>query len=132
MFGLWSNLLSNLIFFILHVTGSGSFPSPLSAREERACLEQMKSPDEAVRQAARSRLIEHNLRLVAHIIKKYYSNSNDQDDLISIGTIGLIKAIDSFNQEKGIRLSSYAARCIENAILSQRTFYLSMWLIAPT
>lgn len=118
MFGLWSNLLSNLIFFILHVTGSGSFPSPLSAREERACLEQMKSSDEAVRQAARSRLIEHNLRLVAHIIKKYYSNSNDQDDLISIGTIGLIKAIDSFNQEKGIRLSSYAARCIENVILS--------------
>ena len=62
-------------------------------------------------------LIEHNLRLVAHIIKKYYANSSDQDDLISIGTIGLIKAVDSFDTGKGIRLSSYAARCIENEIL---------------
>ena len=110
-------------FFYPACYGIGFLSQPLSAREERACLEQMKSPDKAVRQAARSRLIEHNLRLVAHIIKKYYSNSNDQDDLISIGTIGLIKAIDSFNQEKGIRLSSYAARCIENEILM---FFRSM------
>ena len=66
---------------------------------------------------ARSKLIEHNLRLVAHIIKKYYSNANDQDDLVSIGTIGLIKAVNTFDTEKGIRLSSYAARCIENEIL---------------
>ena len=68
-------------------------------------------------QNARNTLIEHNLRLVAHIIKKYYANSSDQDDLISIGTIGLIKAVDSFDTGKGIRLSSYAARCIENEIL---------------
>ena len=64
--------------------------------------------------------------------KKYYTQSVDQDDLISIGTIGLIKGISSYKPEKNVRLATYAARCIENAILSQRTFYLSMWLIAPT
>lgn len=105
--------ISNLLFFVLHVTGNGSFPRPLSAQEEREYLERWKNGDTS----ARSKLIEHNLRLVAHIIKKYYSNLNDQDDLISIGTIGLIKAIDSFNSDKGIRLSSYAARCIENEVL---------------
>lgn len=105
--------ISNLLFFVLHVTGNGSFPRPLSAQEEREYLERWKNGDTK----ARSKLIEHNLRLVAHIIKKYYSNLNDQEDLISIGTIGLIKAIDSFNSDKGIRLSSYAARCIENEVL---------------
>jgi len=105
--------LSGLLFFILHVTGSGSFPRPLSAQEEKDCLERFKNGD----LAARNELIEHNLRLVAHIIKKYYSNSNDQDDLISIGTIGLIKAVNTFDSSKGIRLSSYAARCIENEVL---------------
>ena len=110
---LLSNALSNLLFFVLHVTGNGSFPRPLTAQEERDYLEKFRSGD----LNARSKLIEHNLRLVAHIIKKYYSNLNDQDDLISIGTIGLIKAIDSFNADKGIRLSSYAARCIENEVL---------------
>lgn len=123
MFGLLGSIFSDLIFWILHVTGSGSFPNPLSAKEERECLEGMKSSNEAVRQGARNRLIEHNLRLVAHIIKKYYSSANDQDDLISIGTIGLIKAVDSFDYGKGIRLSSYAARCIENEILM---FFRSM------
>ena len=105
--------LSGLLFFILHVTGSGSFPKPLSAQEEKDCLERFKKGD----MAARNELIEHNLRLVAHIIKKYYANSNDQDDLISIGTIGLIKAVNTFDSSKGIRLSSYAARCIENEVL---------------
>ena len=105
--------LSGLIFFVLHVTGSGSFPRPLTAREEQECLERMHQGDNS----AKSRLIEHNLRLVAHIIKKYYSNSADQDDLISIGTIGLIKAVNTFDSTKGIRLSSYAARCIENEVL---------------
>ena len=81
---------------------------------------------------ARNILIEHNLRLVAHIIKKYYTQTDDQDDLISIGTIGLIKGISTFRADKNVRLATYASRCIENAILSQRTFYLSMWLIAPT
>lgn len=110
------NILQNLIFFVLHVTGSGSFPRPLTAQEERECLEKFKNGD----MRSRNQLIEHNLRLVAHIIKKYYSSANDQDDLISIGTIGLIKAVDTFDSDKGIRLSSYAARCIENTILSLR------------
>ncbi|MBW7571720.1 RNA polymerase sporulation sigma factor SigK [Caproiciproducens faecalis] len=105
--------LSGLLFFILHVTGSGSFPRPLTAQEERDCLERLKNGD----LKAKNELIEHNLRLVAHIIKKYYANSNDQDDLISIGTIGLIKAVNTFDSSKGIRLSSYAARCIENEVL---------------
>jgi RNA polymerase sporulation-specific sigma factor len=105
--------LSGLIFFVLHVTGSGSFPRPLTAAEEKDCLERMKQGDES----AKAELIEHNLRLVAHIIKKYYSNSADQDDLISIGTIGLIKAVNTFDSSKGIRLSSYAARCIANEVL---------------
>lgn len=113
MFLLLDTLFSNLMFLLLHVTGSGSFPRPLTTKEEREYLERLKIGDSA----ARSKLIEHNLRLVAHIIKKYYSRTNDQDDLISIGTIGLIKAIDSFDTEKGIRLSSYAARCIENEVL---------------
>ena len=108
--------LSGLVFFVLHVTGSGSFPRPLTAAEERDCLERMRRGDAT----GKSELIEHNLRLVAHIIKKYYSNSAEQDDLISIGTIGLIKAVNTFDSTKGIRLSSYAARCIENAILTQR------------
>jgi RNA polymerase sporulation-specific sigma factor len=105
--------VSGLIFLVLHVTDSGSFPRPLSAKEERECLERMRGGDAD----ARAKLIEHNLRLVAHIIKKYYSGYSDQDDLISIGTIGLIKAVNTFDSSKGIRLSSYAARCIENEVL---------------
>jgi RNA polymerase sporulation-specific sigma factor len=105
--------ISGLLFFILHVTGSGSFPRPLTAQEERDCLERLRNGD----MKAKNELVEHNLRLVAHIIKKYYSNLNDQDDLISIGTIGLIKAVNTFDSSKGIRLSSYAARCIENEVL---------------
>lgn len=100
-------------FFILHVCGSGSFPKPLSEKEERECLERMKAGDNA----ARNKLVEHNLRLVAHIIKKYYGAQSDQDDLVSIGTIGLIKAINTYDPDKKIRLSSYASRCIENEIL---------------
>lgn len=109
--------LINLVVFILHVTGVGSFPQPLSAKEEKNCFALMKNGDIS----ARNKLIEHNLRLVAHIVKKYYLSATEQDDLVSIGTIGLIKAVDTFNAEKGIRLSSYAARCIENSILTQRT-----------
>lgn len=109
---------SGLVFLVLHVTGSGSFPKPLSAQEEQECLEQMKRGD----RKAREKLIEHNLRLVAHIIKKYYSNFSEQDDLISIGTIGLIKAVNTFDGSKGIRLSSYAARCIEKAHHTLRLF----------
>ncbi len=107
--------ISNLFVFALHLSGSGSFPPPLSAKRERECLEAMKSGDVN----AKNELIEHNLRLVAHIIKKYYSSSVQQDDLISIGTIGLIKAINTFDTDKGTRLATYAARCIENEILMQ-------------
>ncbi len=105
--------IENLLYFALHVTSGGSFPKPLSAKEERECLELIKQGDPA----ARNRLIEHNLRLVAHIIKKYYSNQKEQDDLISIGTIGLIKAVSTFDCDKGTRFATYAARCIENEIL---------------
>lgn len=107
--------ISNLFVFALHLSGSGSFPPPLSAKRERECLEAMKNGD----LNAKNELIEHNLRLVAHIIKKYYSSSVQQDDLISIGTIGLIKAINTFDTDKGTRLATYAARCIENEILMQ-------------
>lgn len=100
-------------FFILHVCGGGSFPKPLSEKQEREYLLRMKKGD----QEARSKLIEHNLRLVAHIIKKYYGAQGEQDDLVSIGTIGLIKAVNTFDPDKNIRLSSYASRCIENEIL---------------
>ena len=113
MFEMICALLSNLFYFVLHITSPGSFPKPLSQQEERACVEACRKGDAR----ARNRLIEHNLRLVAHMIKKYYAEQSDQEDLISIGTIGLIKAIDTFNPDKGIRLSSYAARCVENEIL---------------
>lgn len=102
-----------LCFFMLHVCGNGTFPRPLSAKEERECLIKCSEGD----LLARNKLVEHNLRLVAHIIKKYYSNQNEQDDLVSIGTIGLIKAINTYDISKNIKLSSYASRCIENEIL---------------
>ena len=105
--------LAQLIFFALHVTNSGSFPRPLSAKEEQECLERFKNGDLEARQT----LIEHNLRLVAHIVKKYYTSNCDQDDLISIGTIGLIKGISTFDNTKNIRLATYASRCVENEIL---------------
>ena len=107
-------LLGGLWLLTLHISGSGSFPRPLTAKQERECLERLKQGD----RTARNELVEHNLRLVAHIVKKYYAISGEQDDLISIGTIGLIKGISSFDASKGARLATYAARCIENAILA--------------
>ena len=104
-------LFSGFLFFALHLSASGSFPPPLTAKQEADCLRNMAQGDSK----ARDTLIEHNLRLVAHIIKKYYASCDNQDDLISIGTIGLIKAVDTFNPQKGARLATYAARCIENA-----------------
>ncbi len=107
------NIFNNLMIFILHITNTDSFPSPLSQKKENELVNKMVDGDIE----AKNELIEHNLRLVAHIIKKYYSNYSDQDDLISIGTIGLIKGINSYNPEKGTKLATYAARCIENEIL---------------
>lgn len=106
-------LNANVLYFILHIQNGSGFPKPLSSKEEQHQLELMAQGDKN----ARAVLIERNLRLVSHIVKKYYSKTNDTDDLISIGTIGLIKAIDSFNYEKGTRLATYAARCIENELL---------------
>ena len=115
MFGIiFSFVASQILYFALHLESS-SFPKPLSARDEIAAFEAMKNGD----MAARDKLIRHNLRLVAHIVKKYYASSTDQEDLISIGTIGLIKAVNSFDNTKGARFATYAARCIENAILPQ-------------
>lgn len=106
--------LANYCFaFILHVCKSGSFPKPLSEKQEAEFLRKAKEGDVE----SRNKLVEHNLRLVAHIIKKYYATQTDHDDLVSIGTIGLIKAINTFDINKNIRLSSYASRCIENEIL---------------
>ena len=110
---LLSAVFSNLLYFTLHLQNGSSFPKPLNAAEEKSCFERMKNGDKD----AAKELIEHNLRLVAHVTKKYYSLTADSDDLISIGTIGLIKAVNSFDYEKGARLATYAARCIENEVL---------------
>ncbi len=107
------SLFSNLLVFILHITNAESFPPPLSKKEEAEAINEMINGSEA----AKEKLIKHNLRLVAHIIKKYYATYSDQDDLISIGTIGLIKGINSFKPEKGTKLATYVSRCIENEIL---------------
>ena len=107
----------------LRISGGGSFPKPLTAEEERMYLQRSAAGD----LEARNILIERNLRLVAHIMKKYYSQSADQEDLISIGTIGLIKAVNTFQPDKKIRLATYASRCIENAILSQRNNWRLRW-----
>ena len=106
-------LFANTLLFSLRLSGGGSFPKPLTAAEEREYLRRYAQGD----QEARNVLIERNLRLVAHIVKKYYTQTSDQEDLISIGTIGLIKGITSFDPEKGARLATYAVRCIENEIL---------------
>lgn len=114
MFELLKLVLSNFLFFFLHLKNGSSFPKPLSAEKERELLIKAKKNGDT---KARNELIEHNLRLVSHIIKKYYSGYDEQEDLISIGTIGLIKGIDSFDADKGARLATYAARCVENEIL---------------
>ena len=106
-------LVLNGLFFTLRLSGGGSFPRPLKAEEERMYLERCAQGD----LEARNVLVEHNLRLVAHIVKKYYAQTGDQDDLISIGTIGLIKGISTFKADKNVRLATYASRCIENEIL---------------
>ena len=99
MLAVW--LIISSMLYSLRLSNGGSFPKPLTAREERE---------------ARNVLIERNLRLVAHIMKKYYTQTSDQEDLISIGTIGLIKGISTFDPKKGARLATYAARCVENAM----------------
>lgn len=105
--------LADLICFALHISDYGVFPKTLS-REKEAQLLQRKAQGDT---QAEKQLVRHNLRLVVHVIKKYYADESEQDDLISIGTIGLIKGVHTFNPEKGTRLATYAARCIENEVL---------------
>lgn len=113
---------AQFLYLALHLE-SGSFPRPLTPREEAAAFEALRAGDAA----ARETIIRHNLRLVAHIAKKYYALPGDQDDLISIGTIGLIKAVSTFDSTRRARFSTYASRCIENATLSPRPFWRT-WL----
>lgn len=106
-------LLMNSLLLMLRIAPGDSFPKPLSREEERLYLERWMQGDIE----SRNVLVEHNLRLVAHIIKKYFTQAEDIDDLISIGTIGLIKGINTYKPDKGVRLATYASRCIENEIL---------------
>lgn len=113
MIELLSALLLHGYYLCLRLTGrGGSFPRPLTAEEEREALEKMAAGD----QKAREKLIMHNLRLVPHVIKKYYTHMDDQDDLISIGTIGLVKAVDTYSTDKKAKLPTYACICIQNEI----------------
>lgn len=116
-------LLMNSLLLMLRIAPGDSFPKPLSREEEQNYLERWSQGDIE----SRNILVEHNLRLVAHIIKKYFTQSEDIEDLISIGTIGLIKGINTYKPEKGVRLATYASRCIENAILSQRNNRRLRW-----
>lgn len=110
--GLFTTIL-NVVYMILGVEPVQKFPRALSKQEEEEYFKMAKSGD----MNARDKLIEHNLRLVAHIVRKYYASCKNQEDLISVGTIGLIKAIDSFNFFNGARFATYAAKCIQNEIL---------------
>ena len=105
-------VLKNLMFFALHLDRTNNFPKPLSKKDEQECISLIAQGDEK----ARAKLIEHNLRLVAYIVKKHYSESNEQEDLISIGTIGLIKAVETFSGDKNTNFSTYAGKCIDNQI----------------
>jgi len=114
MMGFFMLFFKRFVFLLLRSgSAGGSFPPPLSAAEEREAFRRCRAGDKA----ARDKLIMHNLRLVAHIVKKYYISYKEQDDLISIGTIGLIKAIDSFKVETGTRFATYAGKCLQNEIL---------------
>jgi len=108
-------LVSSVLLMLRLGKNAGSFPKPLNAQDEKKYVDKWLAGD----LEARNVLIEHNLRLVAHIVKKYYTQCSETDDLISIGTIGLIKGVSSFDPDKGVRLATYASRCIENAILTQ-------------
>ena len=113
LLALLQSLSTNILYFMLHLSTNSSFPEPLSAKEEQEAFMKFHNEGDI---NARNKLVNHNMRLVAHIIKKYYSNYSDQDDIISIGTIGLIKAINTFDYTRGPRLATYASRCIENEI----------------
>lgn len=111
--GLISWLMENMLYFALHMESGTVFPKPLSAQQEAEVFRRMAEGDTS----ARSELIVHNLRLVAHVVKKYYTSNADTEELISIGTVGLIKAVSTFNNSKSTRFATYAAKCIDNEIL---------------
>ena len=113
LFSFFETIISSVTLLLSYISGNSSFPKPLSAKDEQLYIERYKNGD----MAARDVLIEHNLRLVAHIAKKYSNSNEDNEDIISIGTIGLIKGITSFDPSKGTRLATYAARCVDNEIL---------------
>ena len=110
---LFDLILSGFLWFALHIEEKNAFPKPLSAKEEAELFRRCSEGD----REAREKLILHNLRLVAHIVKKYYAANEEQDELISIGTVGLIKAVSTFDPKKGNRFAAYGSRCIENEIL---------------
>ena len=114
-------VLANVLFLALHLE-SRVLPDPLTPKQEMEEFEKYFAGDEK----ARDKLIKHNLRLVAHVVKKYYQGPIENDDLISIGTIGLIKAVQSFSKEKNVRFSTYASKCIDNAILSQMRLWFQI------
>jgi RNA polymerase sigma factor, sigma-70 family len=109
----FDGLFARIMLFFLSVSSQGSFPPPLDSEEEMRCFQLARQGD----REARAKLIEHNLRLVAHIVKKYYTANRNQEDLMSIGTIGLIKAIDTFDPKNGARFATYASKCLQNEIL---------------
>ena len=117
MFASIVSLVSNFLHLILGIGTPQKFPPPLSAEKEREYFELLKlKKDEAAREA----LILHNLRLVSHIVRKYYAASPNQEDLVSVGTVGLVKAVDSFSESNGARFATYASKCIQNATLTKR------------
>jgi RNA polymerase sporulation-specific sigma factor len=113
MLELFAQLASHMVYLFLGISNNQNFPPPLTAAEERKYIAAMKEGD----QKAKNKLIEHNLRLVAHLVKKYFQTYDAQDELISIGSLGLIKAVDSFDSKNGARFATYAAKCIQNEIL---------------
>ena len=111
------SLISNFLHLILGIGTPQKFPPPLSSEKEREYFKLLKTKKD---ERARETLILHNLRLVSHIVRKYYASSPNQEDLVSVGTVGLVKAVDSFEDSNGARFATYASRCIQNAILSKR------------
>ena len=110
----FTKMFLKFISLILGITPSQNFPPPLSAEKEKELFKSMREGDKS----ARAKIIEHNQRLVSHIIRKYYSSYNDSEELLSVGSLGLIKAVDSFKSEIGTRFATYGAKCVQNAILS--------------
>ena len=117
----WEEKRNQRLFYeVYYINGSEELPPPLGAEEERACIEKMERGEDVL--LCRNLLVEHNLRLVVYLAKKFESSGVGSEDLVSIGTIGLIKGVNTYRPDKGVRLATYVSRCVENAILSPKTF----------